>query len=554
MFFSALSVLNNKNKTNSIEKTACELGLPVAKSSVGGDATVLIAFAGEMKTGKSTLINALLGAQILPSSALPCTVVIHRLKYAPQASLSFHYKNGTIKEQVAINELTLLTAKNGERSDLAFVTVYSPEIPDGIEIVDTPGFNDPVPDRNALAASMMAEADAIVFVVDASQALKSSELPFIEQFLFNGSRKKTILCVNMVDSLNEVELNEVRERLSKEISTPSSPISGQPVFFVSGKQALKRKSVDSAYLLDFDALSVRIQEFSKMKPLLEKRRTLLYFRDTALAKKRALDSIMLSPDEQRKAIEGIIARIDLVKNGVNKVLEGWVLLTAEIDTLIKGRFIEFNTEIVSTCNANASAGEYVEQKFNIRKREVIEQITAEIKYLVADKFASEISLYLESISDGKMTVSKGSGDFNNNAINSHFDEKQAMMVSSILPMGLSVVFGPVGLLAGLVAGYIAYNKVVSSQKKAVTDSIDILIRNVTEATKNLEVKLNDSLTLALKQTSDVIEASFMAKIESIEFEVVALGAEKWSPQQTKQMVKGLAKFISEVEHQLEDSI
>ena len=37
---------------------------------------------GEFKRGKSTFINALLGEEILPAYAVPCTAIINEIKYA----------------------------------------------------------------------------------------------------------------------------------------------------------------------------------------------------------------------------------------------------------------------------------------------------------------------------------------------------------------------------------------------------------------------------------------------------------------------------------------
>ncbi len=47
---------------------------------------------GEFKRGKSTFINALLGEEVLPSSAIPCTAVINEVKWGEQQRAILHFR------------------------------------------------------------------------------------------------------------------------------------------------------------------------------------------------------------------------------------------------------------------------------------------------------------------------------------------------------------------------------------------------------------------------------------------------------------------------------
>lgn len=554
MFFSQSTSLKKETKLESIEIAACELKLPTPKKSSESDQVVKIVFAGEMKTGKSTLVNAILENPILPSSTLPCTVVIHKLKHSARSFLRIRYKDKSITEG-AISELATLTAKNGNHSEIFYVSVYSPLVPEGVEIIDTPGFNDPVPDRNALAANMMTEGDAIVFVMDGAQALKGSELPFLDQFLFKGSRKKTILCVNMVDVLNEKELLEVKQRLSKEVSNPNSPIYDQPVFYVSGKEALKLKDSNLDRQFDFARLIATIREFSKLKPMLEKHRALRYYRDAAISKKRSLETLNLSPDDQKKIIENIINRIDLVKNGVTKVLTEWKKLNDEIDGHVAQRFNDFSYEMVTTCRNVGASGpavsEFLNEKLQIRQKDLVEQLTSEIKVLVAEKFAAEISPHIDSILSDRYSLCGGVAF--SGAINSQLDERQVMFGASMLPIALSFAFGGFGIVAGALAGFLAYSSTINNQKKAVYASVEELVNGANKIIITLQEKYKASVSIALNQTSNIIEAEFIKKIESLEFEILGLSSEKMSPKEIDSNIVKLTKFISDVEKLLEEA-
>ena len=56
-----------------------------------------LAVLGQMKRGKSSFINALLGADILPTGVLPATAVITQIKYGPVTSAVILYTTGAGK-------------------------------------------------------------------------------------------------------------------------------------------------------------------------------------------------------------------------------------------------------------------------------------------------------------------------------------------------------------------------------------------------------------------------------------------------------------------------
>lgn len=50
---------------------------------------------GDLKRGKSTLINAILGERLLPSDVNPCTAILSVLKYGPQKQVTIHFRDDT---------------------------------------------------------------------------------------------------------------------------------------------------------------------------------------------------------------------------------------------------------------------------------------------------------------------------------------------------------------------------------------------------------------------------------------------------------------------------
>src|SRR5271170_3523951 len=63
-----------------------------------------LAVLGQMKRGKSSFINALLGAEILPTGVLPVTAVITEIKYGVAPEAVILYSTGA-REQVDLDTL-----------------------------------------------------------------------------------------------------------------------------------------------------------------------------------------------------------------------------------------------------------------------------------------------------------------------------------------------------------------------------------------------------------------------------------------------------------------
>ena len=55
---------------------------------------------GDMKRGKSTLLNALLGENLLPSDVNPCTAVLTVLRYGSQKKVTVYFKDGKIPHRM----------------------------------------------------------------------------------------------------------------------------------------------------------------------------------------------------------------------------------------------------------------------------------------------------------------------------------------------------------------------------------------------------------------------------------------------------------------------
>ena len=145
-----------------------------------------VAIAGEFSTGKSTLINALLGKALLPTALEACTAVVTRIRKAekdeePGVLVTFA-KSGTrrVSEEALRSSLTFQGQAGDDFPVEAEVLLPAGTFLDhGIEIVDTPGVNDPEARGEQVTLGFLPKADAIIFVTHAARAFKESEIDFL---------------------------------------------------------------------------------------------------------------------------------------------------------------------------------------------------------------------------------------------------------------------------------------------------------------------------------------------------------------------------------------
>ncbi|CAN5896601.1 dynamin family protein [soil metagenome] len=137
---------------------------------------------GEFNSGKSTFINALLGAPVLPEGVTPTTDRINLLRHG----------------------------EPGERTREPFLVerTHPLDLLREIHIVDTPGTNAVIRRHEELTREFIPRCDLVLFVTSADRPFTESERAFLEHVREWG--KKIVFVVNRIDILaNEAERREV---------------------------------------------------------------------------------------------------------------------------------------------------------------------------------------------------------------------------------------------------------------------------------------------------------------------------------------------------------
>lgn len=146
---------------------------------------------GELKRGKSSFINALIGRPILPTSADVATSQVFRIADAPTETYALRFADGSAREITAAElpdygSQTVQDQKGvaplSEHIHWIEVNVPAHFLPKGVCLLDTPGLSSLYAAHDQITRIFAKEADAAIFVLE-PQPIVQEELDFIQSLL-----------------------------------------------------------------------------------------------------------------------------------------------------------------------------------------------------------------------------------------------------------------------------------------------------------------------------------------------------------------------------------
>ncbi len=185
----------NQNKSGKLELERDIEDIKIAGTNLREGVFRLLVL-GDMKRGKSTFLNALIGENILPSDVNPCTAILTVLRYGAEKKVTVYFNDDTEPKSIDFQTFKYrytidpAEAKRLEQEKkLAFPNVSHAivEYPlalleKGIEIVDSPGLND-TEARNELSLGYINNCHAILFVLRATQPCTLGERRYLENYI-----------------------------------------------------------------------------------------------------------------------------------------------------------------------------------------------------------------------------------------------------------------------------------------------------------------------------------------------------------------------------------
>jgi len=214
-----------------------------------------VAVIGEFKRGKSSLINAIIGAEVLPTDILPMTAAVTRVTYGEKRRILIRYKNGSSEERTVEELLDFATKYDAEKEKTAAtireieVTYPSVFCKNHIDILDTPGLNDNE-SMTEVTLGVLGEVDAAIMVISAKAPLSLTEQNLILDMISRPQIRHIIFVVTHIDAVSNRKSQQdklisfIQERLSGELLEKAEEMfQEKPRFAKKAGQILKKPDI-----------------------------------------------------------------------------------------------------------------------------------------------------------------------------------------------------------------------------------------------------------------------------------------------------------------------
>jgi GTP-binding protein EngB required for normal cell division len=178
-----------------------------------------VALFGRVSSGKSSLLNALLGTRVLPVGVNPITAVPTKLRYGVSLKVAVSYGDGR-NALVSIEELARLVTEQGNPGNLAnivraIVEVPSPRLQRGILLVDTPGLGSLAKRGATETLAYLPSADLALLLIDAGTTLSEEDLGTLR--LLYGAGIPALVLLSKADLLANDDLHRATAYIAEHI-------------------------------------------------------------------------------------------------------------------------------------------------------------------------------------------------------------------------------------------------------------------------------------------------------------------------------------------------
>jgi len=265
----------------------------------------LVVFVGEFSTGKSTIINAIIGEKTLDEGITPTTDKISIIKYGEE-------KGVELKDGIATFTVNQKNLEN-------------------LYIVDTPGTNVTIEQHEQITQNFIPRADIIFFTIGAERAVTGSESEFIK-FLKDDWKKKIVFLLNKIDIASDDE--EYNELIQHSTSELQRIFSIEPhIIPISAKRELdKTESINSG----FDEL--RKYLFETLSEDEKIRIKLNYSLDLSL---KLAEETEISIEENLLKINKDIQKLNDFESRIEGMKEDLIENSGQFTERIRSRLLEF---------------------------------------------------------------------------------------------------------------------------------------------------------------------------------------------------------------------
>lgn len=450
---------------------------------------------GEFSTGKSSLVNALLGRSVLSVNITPETAVPTEICYSSdEHAVVFGSNGGT--ETISVDEFQKreFSVDKVKKVQLYLNNAFLREI-SSVKLVDMPGFNSGIELHSRAIDEYLPDAEAYILLFSARSSTISSDMAgFLKELHLHGM--PVFLLISKSRAVTEDELRICVERIradaAKYLGLADVPVGvtnakGHEQIIEPLQDDLRRIEADSQNIFRNDAKS-RLQQHGS---------------DLALYLETAIKRADLTPDELSGKIEEAKRKIESLKG---KLLDAGTSFSSEVDesvAVVRSRLQ------AALGNAAPSLADMLANHIDIRDR-VSMLVRETVMSSIKNDFAPRVKKYRERIA-GLINVT-----LNINTDVSLPEDLVRMdnMTKEVIKKALPAILSTLGFaLSGAVGAVVVL---------ALTSLLDgLLMKKHQDEKKRLaEAKIrNEVIPSVLEQASSSVRDSLNSRLSEINEEV-----------------------------------
>lgn len=331
---------------------------------------------GEFKRGKSSLINALLGEEVVPVNVTTETVTLNRITYGAhsneavlQGGRHMHLSDAEMQKE------NLEKLMRQEKIPFRQIEVKRPiEFLKYAAVIDTPGLGDSMQDFSELVEDALTQADAVLYVFSVNYPLSQTEQLFLKTMVVPQKYTDLLLVGNYLDMLESTKDYERMNNLL--VSRIQNLLPDQKPWLVSAldeqcrQMGEQRPNPDMEHELEahFDRFREKIRQMVE-----EKKETIL-------------------PDRMQRLMRGMAAELS---ESLNALEEGLEMSSQDVQAAMERVQEQKEQQIRTQEEAGQRIDRLLDQSVEECRAwmgELLDKMQQEVKTLT-DVPASELSKY-----------------------------------------------------------------------------------------------------------------------------------------------------------------
>lgn len=397
--------------------------------------THVIGFVGDDLVGKSTIINSLLGENVLPTTVIP-SLAETTIKYGNERGV--YDRNGSIIENSDLSQSV-------EEKDYVSISVNNEFLKkNSLVIREFHYLLNKEKLSNIDTMDDIYNCDAVILVMSAEHLLSEMERAFIDNYRKYVGANHFLLIINRLTYVEETEVEHILDYVKNQISSKFSDVNWM-VFEPSEKYEDLIKKYTS---VDLESGVMALFNMKQDADDIPVRNTLGYIKEQLEIQRKELENLERKNKEERRkekeqrekqkeleqaSIDGALIEFQQKRNNTIESIDGY----------IKEQFDGILSEIEKEFLGASNKYSWYENELDALWRRLVASVSEKVDCFTTSEIEKDID-WLNGLLETKIGITP---------VSITVSESSMKSVDKIVPYGVYKRYAPIGVAGGVAIGY-----------------------------------------------------------------------------------------------------